>query len=381
MPPPAIDIKATHVAIEFKHKSPLIGCRFDPSGRYLFATAQDNSIQRFDLFTRTRTSLVGHSSWSRGLAFVGSPATVMPITNRVAFPVPIDTTAVFNLTGSIAAGASQAPNNPFTLISGDYLGEVRWWDGIADKPTAVRTVKAHEGWLRALDVSPDQKLLATCGNDQLVKLWATSDGKPVRTLEGHSSHVYNVAFHPNGKSLVSADLMGIVKEWDVESGKPMRELDAKVLHKYDKGFAADIGGIRGMAFNSDGQSLACTGITNVSNAFAGVGNPLVVQFDMKDGKAKQLKPKDAFQGTGWGVGFLPDGHIVAAGGAGQGRIWFWKPGEAASEHTVNVSSNARDLSVHPEGTAFAVACFNGSAYVYSMLPGPAVTKKTAPKKK
>ncbi len=378
MPLPPIDIMASRVAIELKHPSPLIGCRFDPSGRYLFTTAQDNSIQRFDLFTRKKTALLGHSSWSRGLGFVGTSATIMPITQRATYPIPLNQGGIFNALSSIAAAASsQVPNSPFTLISGDYLGELRWWDGTADVPIATRTVKAHEGWLRALDVSPDRKLLATCGNDHLVKLWSASDGKPIRTLEGHASHVYNVAFHPGGKTLVSADLKGFVKEWEVETGKPLRELDAKVFHKYDSGFAADIGGIRGMAFRPDGQFLAGTGITNVSNAFAGVGNPLVIQFDMKDGKAKQLKPKEAFQGTGWGVGYLPNGYLIAAGGAGQGRIWFWKPDDPASAHMLNVPANIRDLALHPDGTAFAVSCFNGSAYVYTMLPGPAVAKKDA----
>ena len=279
----------------------------------------------------------------------------MPASSRQIYPLPQSHQAVFNLLGSVAANAAPS-ESPFTLISGDYLGEIRWWDGSTDKPTPTRTVVAHEGWLRALDVSPDRKLLASCGNDHLVKLWSASDGKPVRTLEGHACHVYNVAFHPSGKTLVSADLKGIVKEWDVESGKPIRELDAKVFHKYDQSFAADIGGIRGMAFSHDGQSLACIGITNVSNAFAGVGNPLVLLFDMKDGKAKQLKPKETnYQGTGWGVGFLPNGQIVGAGGAGQGRIWFWNPSDATNVHTVTVPTNARDMAVHPDGTALAIA--------------------------
>ena len=56
------------------------------------------------------------------------------------------------------------------------------------------------------------------------------------------------------------------------------------------------------------------GITNVSNAFAGVGNPLVVVLDWKTGKPRQLKPKEEFQGTAWGVAFHPAGYVIAAGG-------------------------------------------------------------------
>lgn len=369
MATPPIDPTACRLAVELKHTSPLVGCRFDPSGRFLFAGAQDNSIQRYDLLTGRKTALAGHPSWVRALAFAGGSQAVCPLSNR-AFP-------------ALAGGVGTATVNPagFTLIAADYHGQVRWWDGAKDEPTPTRTVEAHAGWARAAAVSPDGKTLATCGNDRLVKLWAVADGKAVTTLEGHGSHVYNVAFHPGGKTLVSADLMGVVKEWDLATGKIVREFDAGVLHKYDSNFAADIGGIRGMAFRPDGAVLACAGITNVSNAFAGVGNPLVLLFDMKDGKAKQLKPKETFQGTGWGVGFLPTGHVVAAGGGGQGRVWFWTPDGAANVHTVTVPANARDLALHPDGTALAVAGANGTAYVYTVLPAPPGKKEPPPAKK
>src|SRR5204862_2734080 len=120
---------------------------------------------------------------------------------------------------------------------------------------------------------------------------------------------------------------------------------------------------------ADGSALAVTGITNVSNAFAGVGNPIVVLFDWKDGKPKQLKPKESFQGTGWGVAVHLAGFTVAAGGAGNGRIWFWAGEE--NTHTVNVPASCRDMCLHPSGTALAVAGHTGAATIFTMLPAPA----------
>src|SRR5262249_8297146 len=154
------------------------------------------------------------------------------------------------------------------------------------KPTPTRTIQAHRGWVRALSVSPDGQLLATCGNDNLIKLWTTSDGKLVREFAGHTSHVYNVAFHPNGKELASGDLKGVVKHWDLAKEASVRDFDAKLLHKYDQTFGADHGGVRSMAFSADGSLLACAGITDVTNAFAGIGKPLVILFDWQSGKPK-----------------------------------------------------------------------------------------------
>ena len=272
---------------------------------------------------------------------------------------------------------------PFTLISGDYHGKLIWWQGDAAEPKPLRTVEAHQGWLRAIAVSPDGKTVASCGNDHAVKLWNAADGKPIRTLEGHASHVYNVAFHPDGTRLASCDLKGVVKDWNLKTGASDRDLDAKVLWKYDPSFMADIGGARSMQFSADGTRLACAGITNVSNAFAGVGNPAVVLFDWKDGKSKLLKAKDNFQGTAWGVAFHPAGFVIAAGGGQGGGVWFWKGDDLASFHFLKLAASARDLALAPVGDRFACAGSNGSAFVYTFTPGPAPAQpapKTPPKK-
>ncbi len=36
----------THIAREYTHARPLIACRFDPRGRYVYASAEDDTVQR-----------------------------------------------------------------------------------------------------------------------------------------------------------------------------------------------------------------------------------------------------------------------------------------------------------------------------------------------
>lgn len=321
-------IEHTREVTAVKYAAPLIGARCDPSGEFVLAGAQDNALVRWKLGEKTVEPLLGHKSWVRALAFVGE-----------------------------------------TLYSGDWAGRLLAWDYRTAKPTPQREIDAHRGWLRALAISPDGKTLASCGNDLTVKLWSIPDLKLIRTLEGHTRHVYNVAFHPDGRSLVSADLLGVVRHWDAMTGAIVRTLDASSLTKYDKGFGADIGGIRSIAFSPDGSLLACAGITNVSNAFAGVGNPLVVLFDWGSGKVKQpLKPKDAFQGTAWGVGFGPNGHILAVGGGNGGMLWAWKPEDAVSYFALKLASNARDLALHPDGRRLLIPFETGILRAYDMTP-------------
>lgn len=327
-PTPKIDPAKTRLLKEYKHDSPLLGCRFDPSGQFVFAGAQDNRVVRWHLESGKKTLLVGHKSWVRALAFASGPQ---------------------------------------LLFSADYAGRILAWLAGAEEPMPAYILNAHRGWVRALAVSPDGNTLASCGNDHLVKLWSIPDGKLIRELAGHACHVYNVAFHPDGKHLISADLKGVVKVWDAAKGETERELDAKILYKYDPSFLADIGGVRSMACSADGSLLACAGITDVSNAFAGVGNPLIVLFDYKNGKVKQqLRPKTPFQGTAWGVVIHPAGFLAGVAGGNGGMLWFWKADKAQDFFSLKLPNNARDLDLHREGRSLAVAFFDGAVRTYCM---------------
>lgn len=380
IPPPRaiLDPTTARVELQLKHARPLIGCRFDPSGRFLFVSAEDDSVLRFDLLTGAKVSFVGHKSWVRGMAFITPNAALPPLDGGAWQKAQA---AAQSLVGFGVAALPAPKAAPFTLVTADYHGKLVWWQGDTDTPKPLKTVDAHAGYARAVAVSPDGTLVASCGNDHLVKLWNAADGSPVRSLDGHTSHVYNVVFHPDGSYLVSCDLKGVVKIWDTKSGKCERELDAKLLYKYDPGFMADIGGARGIAMKADGSEFAVCGITNVSNAFAGVGNPLALVFDWDGAKPKQYKPKVAFQGTMWGVGFHPGGVVIGAGGGGQGRLWFWKGEEPTNVHTLTVPANCRDLALNADGSRFAIAASNGTAYVYDFNGTGAVAPPTPPKKK
>ena len=50
-------------------------------------------------------------------------------------------------------------------------------------PLNARTVDAHDGWIRAVDISPDRQTIATVGNDRLVKLWRAADGEDIDSGE------------------------------------------------------------------------------------------------------------------------------------------------------------------------------------------------------
>jgi WD40 repeat protein len=326
---PKIDATKTHVVKELKHGNPLISCRFDPTGRYVFYGAQDYQVWRWDTKENKKIALVGTDSWVRGIAF--------------------------------SQDGSQT-------ITAGYDGRLVWWETAATTPKPLRTLDAHHGWVRAIAVSPDGKLLASVGNDKLVKIWNTADGSAVRSMSGHEHHVYNVAFHPDGSRLVTGDLKCHLFEWDTATGKLGRRLQAKSLYKYDGGFKADIGGVRAIDFSDDGKQLAVSGITNVTNAFACVGNPSVVVFDWKSGKeTAKFLAKSKPRAVAWGLALHPSGITIgAAGGPGGGFLYFWKAGESNEFHQIKMKDSARDLDLSPDRIHLATAHYDGVVRISRM---------------
>jgi WD40 repeat protein len=319
-----------HAGPQWKHTRPLTACRFDPTNKFAFTGAEDNFVTRWDLATGTPTPLAGHDSWVR----------------------------------AIACSADGQ-----TLFSGGYDGRVIWWPASAEKPEPARKIDAHQGWVRAIALSPNGQQLASCGNDNVVKVWNVADGALVAELPGHASHVYNVAWHPDGNSLASCDLKGVVKQWNVTEKKMVREFTAAALHKYDDTFRADIGGARSLAFSRDGKQLAVGGITNVSNAFAGIGNPAVVLLNWEDGKPiVQYGGKEKIQGVMWGVRQSPDGYWIGlTGGGGGGWLYFWRDAAADEFFKFKLTDNGRDLDLSPDGTKMAVAHSDNHLRLYNLF--------------
>jgi WD40 repeat protein len=326
----AADPAKTHMVKDWAHTGPLISCAFDPAGKWVFAGAQDSKIWRFDFENGNKTELAGHESWVRAMAFA---------------------------------------NGGQTLITGGYDGRLIWWPVAAEKPAPIRAIEAHQGWIRAMATSPDGATLASVGNDLVVRLWNASDGAPIRELAGgHERHIYNVAFHPIDKHLVTGDLMGKFVDWDLPAGKEARRLTIPVLSKYDPTFLADIGGPRGLKFSADGSQLAASGITNVSNAFAGIGTVCVVLVNWADGKEiVQYASKAEVKGVAWNVAFHPTGFLVAAtGGQGGGHLFFWKGMEKHEFHTLKLPNVARDLALGPDQSHLATPHYDGHLRVWRM---------------
>ena len=324
MPDPA----KSKVVTQWAYTSPLIACRFDPQGRFIFTSAEDNTIQRWETAGGNKISFTAHDSW------------------------------VFAL--------GVTPDGQ-TLLSGGGDGRLIWWPVVGEKPEPVRRVDAHKGWIRQLAISADGKLVATASNDQTVKIWNVADGALVRELTGHENQVYSTLFHPNGQWLLSGDLLGFVYQWEVSTGALVRKFEAKDLHSYNGGQGVHFGGIRALALSADAKHLICGGLFKAENPLGAVHEPLAVSFEWETQKIVQSNTAEGVKGSCWRLVYHPQGFVIgASGGSSGGFLHFWKLDQPKELHRFKLPNLARDMDLHADGLQIATTHFDRQVRVTRM---------------
>jgi RNA polymerase sigma factor (sigma-70 family) len=103
--------------------------------------------------------------------------------------------------------------------------------------------------VNALAFSPDSKTLASGGNDQTVRQWDASTGKPLQQTGGHQDRVHVIAFSPDNRLVATASEDQTLRFWEVQTGRE--------LHKIETAELMGESGILGteLHFSPDGRKL------------------------------------------------------------------------------------------------------------------------------
>ena len=162
-----------------------------------------------------------------------------------------------------------------------------------EKRQPIRSVEAHQKWIRRIALTTDGALLASIGDDMAVRLWDAQTGKLVRELHGHDQRLprydypnklYACAFSADGKFLAVNDELCRVVVWETATGREAARFEAPAFFKADwERNNHPYGGLRCLAFAPDGQSLALAGMQNTDVAIIN-GHLLVEVFDWQTGK-------------------------------------------------------------------------------------------------
>ncbi len=250
-----------------------------------------------------------------------------------------------------------------TLISASYDRKLIWWDLESRKP--VRTVAAHDRWIRRVIAMPDGRRVVTVADDMLCKVWdvetaelvaAFTDHRPM-TLHHYPSMLYAVAVSDDGRYLATGDKVGHVVIWDADSFAKVGELEAPVMYTWDPAQRRhSIGGIRSLAFSPDGQRLAVGGIGTIGN-IDHLGGPARLEvFHWQSGKRLFVAENENRKGLVEQIAWASDGSwILTAGGDHKGFVTLYRADTGEQLHDVDAKGHIHGFVLDREAGTLTAA--------------------------
>lgn len=155
--------------------------------------------------------------------------------------------------------------------------------------------------------SRDGNMLATAGNDGLVKLWDSQTGIELSTISAHADAVSSLACSPDGNTFATSGEDGAIKLWNWHTAKLVRTFSARQSI------------VGSLVFSSDGKWLAAAhsdGVARVCNTSTA---SIQQTFTHKTANSSGLRPDEMITS----FAFSPDAKLIVTA-ARDGTIRFWE---------------------------------------------------------
>jgi serine/threonine protein kinase/Tol biopolymer transport system component len=219
-----------------------------------------------------------------------------------------------------------------TLASCANDDSIRLWD--ISNGYLIETLEGHNNVVKSIAFSPNGKILASGSIDNTIKLWNLKNGKLIETLNGHTNFVESVAFSPDGKTLASGSDDNTIIIWDVASGEMLKTLQGHTKM------------VDSVAFSPDGKTLASAS-----------WDQTVKLWDVSSGQL--LRPLEGYTGYVYHVAFSPNGKILATGESDPSyKLWDVADGKLLFT-LKDPGTGGKGIVFSPDGSVLATGVYDG----------------------
>ncbi|PSB61931.1 hypothetical protein C7B61_15230, partial [filamentous cyanobacterium CCP1] len=245
-----------------------------------------------------------------------------------------------------------SPTGKTLAVAGDDQC-IHLWE-VGHSSVSPKILKGHKHWVRSIAFSPDpdQPLLASGGDDQIVQLWDTKTGKSIKSLDKHQHRIQAVTFSPNGAWLASGSDDATVRISDVRTGELVRILQP---HSDESDSQC---GIKSIAFSPDGSLLASANEGGMVRLWSLSAENCQILIDPGLGERSHQMGVQS-------VVFSPDGQTLASSSR-NGEIKLWTVPSGMLQETLTVDrlytgmdiTGARGLSDVQRATLLELGAFD-----------------------
>ena len=188
------------------------------------------------------------------------------------------------------------PDNTL-LAAGDFQGNLHIWH--LDTYQLIGTLSGHTDGIFSIAFSPDGQYLVSGSGDNTLKLWRIDDHHCVHTFQGHRQMVWSVAFSPEGQHIASGSYDNSIKLWDVASGQCLNTLEGHTS------------AVKSVTFSKTKNILASAS-----------GDGTIKLWDWQQGQ--HIRTLEGHTQGVWSVDFGPDDRFLVSGSDDQ-TLRVWEP--------------------------------------------------------
>ncbi|MCX5660401.1 MAG: protein kinase [Planctomycetota bacterium] len=224
-------------------------------------------------------------------------------------------------------GLAYSPDSRLVATAGDE-GVVRVFDAQTAKQTLC--LLGHDAPLLCVAWSPDGTTIASGSEDGTARIFDAGTGLQLAVLEGHRASVRALAWSPDSRQIVTASYDTTLRIWDVE-----RKLAVRTL-------VGHTGGVSGVDWSPDGSTIASS------------GNDLTVRlWDPGTGQQMHMFTKVQVPWTQFSsVHWTPDSRYLLWPDNSRARLWDAKLGQDDSDRLPKgISVTLSAASYAPDGKA------------------------------
>lgn len=266
------------------------------------------------------------------------------------------------LSSSLSAdGKTLASSDSILIRDNFYLSDI----------TTGKQIKIYDGHTRLIrdtEFNPDGTILATCSEDDTIRLWDATTGKKLKTIKIKKEILFKfkLAFSIDGETLAVASRNEEIYLWNVNTGRRKKTLTGVINNACHLFFSPDGQHLASISSKNDfyvgnvstgkQNEIFAEQIKNVSNAaFSPDGTTLAITFKYDNKNKNSDEPKRSHQIELWNVAdatkehtyighigdvtnaiFSPDGKILATGSKDK-TIRLWDVTTGQQKHVLVVT--------------------------------------------